>query len=86
MLNIRIMKKIFYLFALLLVMCSCNLTNRPAEIVQRTEEEIIIKMDIIRHFEYQGHEYISFQYSPSPQQSYMGIVHDPNCNCYESSN
>lgn len=80
------MKKYIFLLFALVAMCSCNPTNRPAKIVQRTEEEIITKMDIIRHFEYQGHKYISFQYSPTPQQSYMGIVHNPDCYCHENSN
>ena len=79
------MKKLFYLLVLL-VLCSCDPASRPAEIIQKTEQELIYRMDIIRHFEYQGHEYISFQYSPTPQQSYMGVVHDPNCHCHESSN
>jgi hypothetical protein len=73
------MKKYLFLLIALIAMCSCE--PRPARIVERTEEEMIIKMDIIRHFEYQGHKYISFQYSPTTTQSFMGIVHDPDCLC-----
>lgn len=73
------MKKYLFLLFALVAMSSCE--PRPAKIVERTEEEMIIKMDIIRHFEYQGHKYISFQYSPTTTQSFMGIVHDPDCLC-----
>jgi hypothetical protein len=73
------MKKYLFLLFALVAMSSCE--PRPARIVERTEEEMIIKMDIIRHFEYQGHKYISFQYSPTTTQSFMGIVHDPDCLC-----
>ena len=73
------MKKYLFLIFALVAMSSCE--PRPAKIVERTEEEMIIKMDIIRHFEYQGHKYISFQYSPTTTQSFMGIVHDPDCLC-----
>ena len=74
-------KLVFILVAMLTMMTSC-LEPRPARIVERTEEEVIIKFDIIRHFEYQSHKYISFQYSPTPQQSFMGVVHDPDCTCH----
>lgn len=74
-------KLVFVLVAMLTMMTSC-LEPRPARIVERTEEEVIIKFDIIRHFEYQHHKYISFQYSPTPQQSFMGVVHDPDCTCH----
>lgn len=73
-------KLVFILVAMLTMMTSC-IKPRPARIVNRTEEEMIIKFDVIRHFDYQGHKYISFQYSPTPQQSFMGIVHDPACLC-----
>ena len=73
------MKKYLFLLFALVAMSSCE--PRPARIVERTEEEMIIKMDIIRHFEYQGHKYISFQYSPTTTQSFMCIVHDPDCLC-----
>lgn len=74
-------KLVFILVAMLTMMTSC-LEPRPARIVERTEEEVITKFDIIRHFEYQNHKYISFQYSPTPQQSFMGVVHDPDCTCH----
>lgn len=74
-------KLVFILVALLTMMTSC-LEPRPARIVERTEEEVISKFDIIRHFEYQNHKYISFQYSPTPRQSFMGVVHDPDCTCH----
>lgn len=74
------MKKLLFLFAVLLLF-SCK-PQRPAKIVKRTEEEMIQKFDVIRHFEYKGHKYISFQYSPTPQSSYMGITHDPECTCH----
>lgn len=78
------MRKLFYLFALLLIMCGCE--PKPARIVQRTEEEALIRFDIVRHFEYKGHKYISFQYAPNAYKSFMGIVHDPECLCNDLKN
>lgn len=78
------MKKLFYFLTLLLVMCSCE--PKPARVVQRTEEEMLIRFDVIRHFEYQGHKYISFQYAPNAYKSFMGVVHDPECLCNDLKN
>ena len=67
--------------ALIFAMCSCE--PKPAIILERTEEEIISRFDVIRHYEYQNHRYISFQYSPSAYKSFMGVVHDPECPCHK---
>ena len=34
----------------------------------------------IRHFEYEGHKYISFEHGYG-QEATRGIVHDPDCHC-----
>ena len=72
------MEKFLILLALL-ALVGCK--PKPARVVERTEEEVLIRFDLVRHFEYQGHKYISFQYSPSAYKSFMGVVHDPNCLC-----
>lgn len=74
------MKKLFYLLILIALLSSCK--AKPARIVERTEQEMLTRFDLVRHYEYQGHKYISFQYSPSAYKSFMGVVHDPNCPCY----
>ena len=73
------MRKLFYLLAIAALVSSCK--PEPAVILERTEEEIISRFDVIRHYEYQNHKYISFQYSPSAYKSFMGVVHDPECPC-----
>lgn len=72
------MKKLLILLALS-TLAGCK--PKPAKVVERTEEEVLIRFDLVRHFEYQGHKYISFQYSPSAYKSFMGVVHDPDCLC-----
>lgn len=74
------MKKYLFLLFILITIYSCK--SEPAVILERTEEEIISRFDVIRHYEYQNHKYISFQYSPSAYKSFMGVVHDPECPCY----
>ena len=73
------MKKYLFLLIALVAMSSCE--PKQAKIVERTEEEALIRFDIVRHFEYKGHQYISFQYAPNAYKSFMGIVHDPECLC-----
>lgn len=75
------MKKYLFLLLALVAMCSCE--PEPAIILERTEEEIISRFDVIRHYEYQNHRYISFQYSPSAYKSFMSVVHDPECPCHK---
>jgi hypothetical protein len=75
------MKKYLFLLFALVAMSSCE--PKPAIILERTEEEIISRFDVIRHYEYQNHRYISFQYSPSAYKSFMGVVHDPECPCHK---
>ena len=72
------MKKLLILITLF-ALVSCK--PQPAKIINRTEEEALIRFDLVRHFEYRGHKYISFQYSPSAYKSFMGVVHDPDCLC-----
>lgn len=34
----------------------------------------------VRHFEYEGHKYISFEHGYGKAAT-KGIVHDPDCHC-----
>ena len=72
------MKKLLLLLGLLVTICSCE----PSEaIVTNQKQEVAMRrFQTIRHFEYEGHRYISFEcgYTSS---STMGIVHDPDCYC-----
>lgn len=67
------MRKLFYLFALIAVMCSCG----PATINNESEQGILEEFDEVTHFTYKGHKYIKFE---KPYK--MSIVHDPNCDCH----
>ena len=70
-------KYLFLLFALV-AMCSCG----PARIeTGHNEHSILEKFDVVRHFEYKGHKYISFETHIYTNFARMGIVHDPNCSC-----
>lgn len=67
------MRKLFYLFALIAVICSCS----PATINNESEQGILEEFDEVTHFTYKGHKYIKFE---KPYK--IGIVHDPNCDCH----
>lgn len=67
--------------ALIFAMCSCG----PARVeTKHSEQSILEKFDVVRHFEYKGHKYIQFAKTFPASQSNMGIVHDPDC--HENSN
>lgn len=69
--------------ALIFAMCSCG----PARVeTKHSEQSILEKFDVVRHFEYKGHKYIQFAKTFPASQSNMGIVHDPDCHCHENSN
>lgn len=72
------MKKLFLLLSLVVTICSCD----PSEtIVTNQEQEVAMRrFRIIRHFEYEGHKYISFECGYSTTST-MGVVHDPDCHC-----
>ena len=70
------MKKLFLLFALI-AMCSC----RHTRIEHYNEQSILSKFDRVRHFEYKGHKYISFESNYNMNNACMGIIHDPDCGC-----
>ena len=64
--------------ALIFAMCSCG----PARVETGHNEHSIMKeFDRIRHFEYKGHKYISFETHIYTDFARMGIVHDPDCSC-----
>lgn len=72
------MKKLFLLFALV-AMYSCG----PATINNKTEQGILTEFDKVTHFTYKGHKYIKFEISPWASTARLGIVHDPNCECFK---
>lgn len=77
------MKKYLFLLIALVAMCSCG----PARVeTKHSEQSILEKFDVVRHFEYKGHKYIQFAKTFPASQSNMGIVHDPDCHCHENSN
>ena len=67
--------------ALIFAMYSCG----PATINSKTEQGILEEFDRVTHFTYKGHKYIKFEIGPMTNYARMGIVHDPNCPCHESS-
>ena len=72
------MRKLFYLFTLIAIMCSCK--PYPATIEERNDPQMC-DFDRIRHFTYKGHKYISFERYPGTNGGTLAIVHDPNCSC-----
>ena len=72
------MKKYLFLLFALVAMCSCG----PARIENYNEQSILSKFDRVRHFEYKGHKYISFESNYNMNNACMGIVHDPDCDCH----
>ena len=72
------MRKLFYLFALIAIMSSCE--PRPATIEERNDPQMC-DFDRIRHFTYKGHKYISFEQNPNMNHVTLAVVHDPNCHC-----
>jgi uncharacterized protein YcfL len=73
------MKKLLLLLSLLVTICSCE----PSEaIVTNQKQDVAMRrFQAIRHFEYEGHKYISFECGYTSSSSTMGIVHDPDCHC-----
>lgn len=72
------MRKLFYLFALIAIICSCE--PSPATIEERNDPQMC-DFDRIRHFTYKGHKYISFEQNPNMNHATLAVVHDPNCPC-----
>lgn len=76
------MKK-FLLVALVLCCISCSEGHQTeVRYLGKESSEDIIPFDRITHFEYKGHKYIKFKeiYGNS---SIAGVVHDPDCECFE---
>ena len=72
------MKKLFLLIGLLVCLCSCE--PQEAIIKQQKQETSLRYFQTIRHFEYEGHKYISFEHGYGKAAT-KGIVHDPDCHC-----
>lgn len=72
------MKKLLLLLGVLVTICSCVPSTA---IVTNQEQEVTMSyFRTIRHFEYEGHKYISFEHGYG-QEATKGIVHDPDCYC-----
>lgn len=72
------MKKLLLLLTLLVTICSCE--DSPAKVTNQEQEVAMNYFQTIRHFDYEGHKYISFEHGYS-QEASRGIVHDPDCPC-----
>lgn len=73
------MKKLLLLLSLLVIICSCEPSTA---IVTNQKQEVAMRyFQTIKHFEYEGHKYISFGRRHTSSSSTMGIVHDPDCHC-----
>ena len=72
------MKKLLLLLGILAIICSCE----PSEaIVTKQKQEVAMSyFRTVRHFEYEGHKYISFEHGYGDSRT-QGIVHDPDCHC-----
>lgn len=72
------MKKLLLLLGLLVTICSCE----PSEaVVTNQKQEIAMSyFHTVRHFEYKGHKYISFEHGYGKSAT-KDIVHDPDCYC-----
>lgn len=66
---------------LLGILSSCSGPTNELEAKVNTNNENI-PFDKIIHFEYKNHQYIKFV-EKWPTCEIVGIVHDPNCKCYE---
>ena len=72
------MKKLLLLLGLLVTICSCE----PSEaiVINQKQEVAVSYFNTVRHFEYEGHKYISFEQGYGKAAT-KGIVHDPDCHC-----
>lgn len=72
------MKKLLLLISLVVTICSCEPST--AIVTNQKQEAAMSYFQTIRHFEYEGHKYISFEHGYSKSAT-RGIVHDPDCHC-----
>ena len=79
------MKK-FLLVLLVLCCISCS-EGYQTEVryLGKENPKDIIPFDRITHFEHKGHKYIKFE-ELDGQFSVGGVVHDPDCECFEKGN
>ena len=76
------MKKILLLFLTTFVISCSNPYN--IKIVKTPKSEISIATKQTK-FQYEGHAYIVFDFeSKHPYSTRSGVVHDPNCPCYNN--
>ena len=72
------MKKLLLLLGLLVTICSCEPST--ANVINQKQEVAVSYFNTVRHFEYEGHKYISFEQGYGKTAT-KGIVHDPDCYC-----
>jgi hypothetical protein len=72
------MKKLLLLLGLLVTICSCE--RSTAIVTNQKQEAAMSYFHTVRHFEYEGHKYISFEHGYA-REATRGIVHDPDCYC-----
>lgn len=77
------MKKILLLLFLTTFVISCsNPYNIKIEKKPKSEISIVTKQT---KFQYEGHTYIIFDFeSKNPYSTRSGVVHDPDCHCYNN--
>lgn len=78
------MKKILLLFLTTFVISCSNPHTYNIKIEQKPKSEISIATKQTK-FQYEGHVYIVFDFdSKHPYSTRSGVVHDPNCPCYNN--
>lgn len=78
------MKKLIVLIISLLLLVRCSYSSNPTPVRIHTNEPTKELFDTIEKFEFEGHNYIWFRSLNGGYAGYDGgIIHDPNCHCYE---
>jgi hypothetical protein len=73
------MKKILLLLFLTTFVISCS---KPYSKAQKSEISIVTEPT---KFQYEGHVYIIFNFrGDHPYATRSGVVHDPDCHCYNN--
>ena len=76
------MKKILLLFLTTFVISCSNPYNIKIEKTPKSEISIATKQT---KFQYEGQVYIVFDFEGKhPYSTRSGVVHDPNCHCYNN--
>ena len=78
------MKKILLLLFLTAFVISCS---NPYDIkIEQTPKSEISTVTKSTKFQYEGHVYIIFDFeSKHPYSTRSGVLHDPNCHCYNKT-